>query len=169
MTTLQASFPGTYTYQKSSKLRIEASSGVGRQGGHTQTITPSLFYHPELSPYPPWFKEAVTQMRELLSLGENWNGYGEQPVHDSAFWRALGVLGDIGINGPRPDIVPTPDGGLQLEWMGAGFEIEVEIPPEGPAIIFISNPSGKETEHIARLRNGRIWRLLRYKITTIGA
>jgi hypothetical protein len=35
------------------------------------------------------------------------------------------------LNAPIPDIVPTPTGGLQLEWHTAGIDLEVEIGPEG--------------------------------------
>jgi hypothetical protein len=33
---------------------------------------------------------------------------------------------------PEPTVVPTREGGLQLEWRRSGVEFEIAVPPEGP-------------------------------------
>jgi len=108
----------------------------------------------------PWFRPTLDRMLGFLSLGEDWNGYGERPIHESAVKRAVDALNEICPDGPSPCVVPTPDGGVQIEWMTGGFEIEVEIPPSGPALVLIVDPSGQEIETTANARSGT-WELLR--------
>lgn len=116
----------------------------------------------------PWFHEVLARFRRLLVLGDNWNGYGERPVHESAVKRAVNVLDAVGAAGPRPDVVPTADGGIQIEWSGAGFEVEVEVPPVGPASVLVVDASGKETEMIAGARSSA-WRQLRAQVSAMAA
>ena len=116
----------------------------------------------------PWFLETIAQLLELLSLGDNWNGYGESAIHTSSVKRAVNVLDIIGREGPRPGVVPTSDGGIQLEWVGNGFEIEVEIPPSGGASVFVVDPQGNETEHLVAARS-KVWQELREHISGMGA
>ena len=104
----------------------------------------------------------------MLALGDNWNGYGERAVHKGALKRAVNVLDVIGVDGPCPDIVPTSDGGVQLEWASTDGEIEVEIPPVGLASVFIVDAAGEESEFLAGARN-EIWQQLRTHIAAMGA
>ena len=111
-----------------------------------------------------WFRPTLDRMLEFLSLQENWNGYGESPIHESAVKRAVDVLNEVCREGPCPSVVPTANGGVQIEWAVGGFEIDVEIPPSGPAAILIVEPSGQETETAATARSDA-WQLLRDQIT----
>ena len=111
----------------------------------------------------PWFRPTLHRMLRFLSLEENWNGYGERPVHESAVKRAVAVLDETCPDGPGPSVVPTAEGGVQIEWATGGFVIEVEIPPSGPAEIFVIDPSGQETETTATVRSAE-WGLLRDQI-----
>ncbi len=115
----------------------------------------------------PWFGETFTRFQTLLKLGENWNGYGEKAVHENAVKRALNVLEAIGTEGPAPWVVPTFEGGLQLEWTGNDYEIEVDIPPEGSASVLIVGPNNTETEHSVGSQS-EVWATLRELITEIG-
>lgn len=116
----------------------------------------------------PWFPETLNRLLELLSLGDNWNGYGESAVHTSSVKRAVNVLDAVGSEGPRPGVVPTSAGGIQLEWVGNGFEIEVEIPPNGAASVFVVDPLGNETERLVGTRS-TVWQELREHISGMGA
>lgn len=95
----------------------------------------------------PWFRTIRDRLQEYLSFKENWNGYGESPIQEGAVKRAVAVLDAIIFKEtPRPDVVPTSEGGIQIEWTYNGFEIEIEVLPTGPAQIFIVEPSGQEYE-----------------------
>jgi len=115
----------------------------------------------------PWFHQALRDFRRLLALDDNWNGYGERAVHEDAVKRAMNVLNVVGVDGPRPDIVPTSDGGVQVEWSADGSEIEVEIPPVGPASVFIVEASGEESEVSAGARNA-VWEQVRARVSEMG-
>lgn len=111
-----------------------------------------------------WFRPLIDRLLGFLSLEANWNGYGERPIHESAVKRAIDVLDHVCPAGPRPSVVPTAEGGVQIEWVGGGFEIEVEIPPSGPADVLIVDPSGAEFETTATARSCT-WGFLREKLT----
>ena len=111
----------------------------------------------------PWFRPTLDRMLEFLSLEENWNGYGERAIHTSAVKRAVDVLNTVCPDGPAPSVVPTSQGGVQLEWAAGGFEIEIEIRPSGPALLLIVEPSGQETERTAEARSSA-WGMLRGQI-----
>ena len=111
----------------------------------------------------PWFHPTLNRLLEFLTLEENWNGYGELPIHESAVKRAVDVLDSICSEGPAPSVVPTSQGGVQIEWAANGFEIEVEIPPSGPVALLMVEPSGQETELTAGARSSA-WGLLRDQI-----
>ena len=67
--------------------------------------------------------EAVSyqRAREALArcgcLCEDWDSYGARPIYTSVIRRAEWLLGLLEAAGePPPDVVPTSDGGIQLEW-----------------------------------------------------
>lgn len=157
-----------------SPWRPERASGV------SETVTPRA--QPTFGPerrevtlevsrellHRPWFRQTLKRFLRLMALRDNWNGYGERAVHEDAVKRAMSVLREVGVDGPPPDVVPTAEGGVQLEWAGAGWEIEVEVRPVGPAAVLIADPSGQELEHVAGARNP-VWQELRTRIAAMGA
>lgn len=159
----------------SESTRLRQSWGSYASEGVSETMTPAAGVVPgperreitlQISATlvkQQWFQPTLDRMLGFLSLGENWNGYGELPIHESAVKRAVDVLNEVCTTGPSPIVVPTSDGGIQIEWRTGGFEIEVEIPPSGPAEILIVDPSGHETETAATARSGA-WDLLRDQI-----
>lgn len=50
------------------------------------------------------------------SSSKNWDGYGADPVKDSAVDEAYSFLNLLPKDTPVPDIVAEPSGGLVLEW-----------------------------------------------------
>ena len=116
----------------------------------------------------PWFHPTLSQLASFLSLGNDWDGYGARPIHESAVKRAVAVLNTVCPTGPEPWTVPTTDGGVQIEWALGGFEIEIEILPTGPAQILIVEPSGEESEMSAFSDSIKTWELLRDRIAEMG-
>jgi hypothetical protein len=61
------------------------------------------------------------------------------------------------MSGPTPIVVPVCDGGIQIEWFYGGFEIEVEVPPSGPVLIYIAYPDGSSREYdVQRMDNSAL-------------
>ena len=147
--------------------RLETNASV------SETITPLVISALERQAPPPtliisprlaglrWFDQTFSQLTGFLSLGENWNGYGEHPIHGSAVKRAVAVLDAVCPDAPAPYVVPMSDGGVQIEWAAGGFEVEVEVPPTGPAQILIVEPSGREIEMSAPSSRSPAWGQLR--------
>lgn len=79
-------------------------------------------------PQHDWRKTLVRRLDELCSLPEGWDGYGALPV---AFSNANFVASLLGsacpINAPLPQIVPGPNGDLQIEWHSETSDIELHI------------------------------------------
>ncbi len=116
----------------------------------------------------PWFGETLVQLLDLLLLDDNWNGYGESAIEISSIKRAVNVLDVVGKQGRQPGVVPTMNGGVQLEWIGNGFEIEIEVPPTGPAEVQIVDPANNEEEYSIGSRSSR-WGQLRETISNMAA
>ena len=60
------------------------------------------------------------EFRRLLDLPENWNSYGALPISGAAIKAAESM-----------SIVPTCNGGVQLEWHINGHDIEIEFAQDG--------------------------------------
>ena len=115
----------------------------------------------------PWLRPILRRLLGFLDLGENWNGYGERPIHESALKRVVAVLDVVCPEGPVPDVVPTSDGGVQIEWSIGGHEIEIEVLPIGSAQIYLAEPSGSEREMAADASSTMVWGLLRNHVAQL--
>ena len=117
----------------------------------------------------PWFGEVSSRLCRFLSYGADWNGYGEKAISERAAIGTIVILHRIGIGGPKPVVVPVYDGGIQIEWYHSGVEIEVEIPPYGPASIYIARPDGSRVEDVVQQMDNPIWDELHEAITELNA
>ena len=69
---------------------------------------------------------------ELNLLKDNWDSYGGKPITELALVGADLLLKALsGIQAVEPFICPCSNGGLQLEWHRNGYDLEIEISPEG--------------------------------------
>jgi hypothetical protein len=76
--------------------------------------------------------DIVDRIKAIGELGPGWDGAGGLPVSDAALQMALGVLSEtMSSDSVAPEVVPTSDGGLQLEWHFAGVDLEVYVEPDG--------------------------------------
>lgn len=116
-----------------------------------------------LAPLPDWVGHAATVLTELLALPENWNGYGAQVIERPVVPVVLNFLAYVFAEGtpPLPDLVPTIDGGVQLEWHVGGFDLEVEFSPRtGVRAYFCDEAAGEEWEVPALSNPDRLGRAL---------
>ena len=91
-----------------------------------------------------WFHHLLWRLRSLLDLRPDWNGYGERAVHPASAKRVVALLNEISYVGETPAVVPLSDGGLQLEWHREGRNLEVEVPPSGPAVAWFYTPDEED-------------------------
>ena len=73
----------------------------------------------------PDYRPALAEFR---ALPENWNSYGAMPTTQTACEKLLAVVETLlPAKHPACAIVPTPQGGVQLEWHRGGIDAELEV------------------------------------------
>lgn len=100
------------------------------------------------TPEPAWLRESLQQLQRLLRLEPDWDSYGAKPIRLSTVSFALKTLDQIAPDSlPAPAIVPTPLGGVQLEWHERGVDIEIEVGSAYQATFYFADlDSGDEWE-----------------------
>lgn len=76
--------------------------------------------------------EASSKISRLLRLPRGWDGHhGETPTVIAGLV-ANGFIAELVIEGgPTPQITPSPDGGIDIEWLVRGTSVNVSVDPEG--------------------------------------
>jgi hypothetical protein len=99
---------------------------------------------------PPaaWFNNLLAEISQIGDLKENWDSYGARPIDPRCAEAAANLLWAVlDSSTPKPFVVPTSRGGIQLEWHRAGVDLELEI--ESPArvnVCFEDHREGTEQE-----------------------
>lgn len=85
-------------------------------------------------PTAPWVDPVLQQARALLTIQPNWNGHGAPAVEPKLVLAALEELSTfMPAEAAPPAVGPTATGGVQFEWHAGGWDIEVEVVPDGHA------------------------------------
>jgi hypothetical protein len=75
-----------------------------------------------------WQICVVEKLIEFTNLPQDWDGYGASPVKWDAGMFALNVLSQVMLpRTPVPQVVPSPVGGVQLEWHTNGVDLEFHV------------------------------------------
>jgi hypothetical protein len=111
--------------------------------------------------YPTWLDETLKGMWPFADLPDNWDSYGGVAPSREFLFQTLGMLKDTEeVNLPVPQTVPLSDGGVQLEWCGSDYDIEIAFSPlEGISILVtdsggdvVLEEEGVMSENVAVLR-----------------
>lgn len=111
-----------------------ASLGIRRMSfpGHDGELVIEIGGDP-----PAWITPTLENLGRLLAMPRNWDTYGAKRVDPacvvSAFETALAVMQD---ETPSPSVVPTSEGGVQLEWHIRDIDLEIEF--QSPSRILAS-------------------------------
>lgn len=82
----------------------------------------------EVSDPVSWLPSVLRRMEALLSLPDDWDRYGASRVQPVNAQRAFVLLSRIMLPAtPPPALVPTGNGGIQLEWHRAGLDVEILV------------------------------------------
>lgn len=77
---------------------------------------------------PVWLPDLLAEIAELGQLNENWDSYGARRIDPRCVEAAVNLLHAVlDVATPRPTVVPTSRGGVQLEWHRGGIDLEIEI------------------------------------------
>ena len=94
-------------------------------------------------PVLDWYVPVCRKLAGLLDLPRNWDSYNAPPIESQAIGRVLHILEEaIDLDMPRPAVVPTVKGGVQLEWHTNGLDLEIEIEPDSGGSIFYEHEKG---------------------------
>ena len=89
---------------------------------------------------------AARSINALLSLAPGWDSYNGLPTSEGAARKAINILSGLVSEAARfPAIVPTGDGGVQLEWHNNGWDVEIEVDPQGTVSAFVDNGAFSNT------------------------
>jgi hypothetical protein len=103
-------------------------------------------------PEPAWLYPALSRFQYLSRLDENWDTYGGSPLSDDAIYTALSIIARLlRDESAPPAIVPTSEGGVQLEWHRAGDELEIRVAPSGAISAFRCNEVAGEMAEIEQV------------------
>ena len=122
----------------------------------------------------PLFDSLRKQISGFGTLKRNWDSYGSKPIKGESIRAALKLLSCLSEELPvtiGEDIIPTaavpvPDGGVQLEWMLADSEIEVEFGVDGSisCLLVWKDDSEPRFEEFDNLRNDDVTGLITKQI-----
>ena len=125
---------------------ITSATGVQAEGPLTMAprLVPTLRVDgclPERLRDVAWILDTVNS---LLGLAEGWDGRHALAVTEAAAMAALVIAVRL-VDGHHlvPQIVPLPDGGLQLEWHVFGADVEIEVDGSGAPLGVVTDGAGQ--------------------------
>ena len=91
-----------------------------------------------------WLQQTITALIQLIWLPPDWSSDRPKKIETKAIENMLGLL--LAILDPDtipPAVVPTRQGGVQVEWHQNGIDLEIKALPAGQLEFFVS---GSENE-----------------------
>ncbi len=85
--------------------------------------------------------EVARQFEGMLSLESGWDGHDGRPIAPQTFDYALNLLVRLepAATRVRPQMVPLPHGGIQVEWHTRAGDLEIEMEGPGAARYFFED------------------------------
>ena len=94
-----------------------------------------------------WLPGTLRSLAGLPWSTDSWGSVGSKGTDERAVSRILSVLlAILDDNAPAPSVVPTWEGGVQVEWHGKEFDLEIEAMPSGGVDYFYHGPDGEIEE-----------------------
>ncbi|MGO8697447.1 MAG: hypothetical protein ACLQVY_06990 [Limisphaerales bacterium] len=133
-----------WSYVSSSKNWSVTNVGAISPNGYS-SLSPYQEPEPNLSP------RIVAKLNDLSLLKKGWDEGDALPIDAKALKSARNVLQSLGLVRPfqEPNIVPTFDGFLQLEWHKASRSLEFEYTPIGWSILGVNLVNAEHPYHPA--------------------
>lgn len=96
---------------------------------------------------PAWAPRTLRALNRILQVQRATRSAQRTPLDPSVSVSALRVLALImSDTTPAPAVVPTFDGGLQLEWHQGGTDLELSIEPDGALSAWCEHEDGQFVE-----------------------
>jgi hypothetical protein len=79
---------------------------------------------------PNWFHDRKQRLALMTELPANWDSFGARSPSTAAVRQAEDILVWFAVPGvPPPDVFPTSEGGVQIEWHINGLDAEIIVGP----------------------------------------
>lgn len=112
-------------------------------------------------PEPSWLYPILSRLQHLSRLGENWDSYSGHPPTDTSVFTTLAVVVRLlRDQGDVPAIVPTSEGGIQVEWHRDSGELEIRVGPDGELSAFRFDEQGRRAYDLEHVRLSDLSNLL---------
>jgi hypothetical protein len=89
---------------------------------------------------------AQRQIVQLMNLSPNWDDAGGLPASPQSAKMALALLVRIvsADNLATPQVSPTGNGGLDIEWLVSGNHLSLSVAPDGEIVLWANASDGSE-------------------------
>jgi hypothetical protein len=88
----------------------------------------------------PWEEPTVRRLARLYVLQASWDGADARPIPPDVLNMTQIVLRTLmRPTTLAPNVVPTVQGGIQLEWHARGLDVELEVLPTGRIEVLVSD------------------------------
>ncbi len=92
-----------------------------------------------------WFDPTIRALIALSWLPDGWNSYGAKRVKPRAIEKMLEtLLAILEPNASTPTVVPTSEGGVQVEWHRNQIDFEIEATSLGELSFFFKSPTEEQ-------------------------
>lgn len=113
---------------------IDHPTIVSARSGNIQLLVKGYTSAEQL---PVWLQPTVQGFADLLALPRGWDSYDAPKIKFAAVRSALDLLvATLKPQSPGPSVVPTVQGGLQLEWHIQGIDLEIRLDSPDKVDIF---------------------------------
>lgn len=94
---------------------------------------------------PKWYRQTTDGLYSILALGDNWDSYGANRFSPEIAKAVSDLLINImHINTPAPQLVPSANGNIQLEWHIGGIDLEIEVESLSTSYVFFEDERNEE-------------------------
>lgn len=98
------------------------------------------------SPAVAHLRKLTNTLSEFVNLPLGWDGYDGVPTSEAAALKALHILLSImSDESIPPALVPTSQGGIQLEWHSSGYDVEIEVRRDGRIECYVERDAKGES------------------------
>jgi hypothetical protein len=96
---------------------------------------------------PPWIRSVAQRIDYLLALTDDWDGNGSKALDFECAMEVINfLLSTAAHETPAPQLVPTSNRGVQVEWHLGGVDFEIIFEPNQPTRYFHIGPDEIERE-----------------------
>jgi hypothetical protein len=105
-----------------------ATTVYKRSGAAPQIQYEKFLAHYDAGTDRKWQVEVLKPLIKYVAMSQGWDSYGGLPLRSDAGFFALRVLNDVmRPRTPVPQVIPSPMGGVQLEWHEKDIDLELHI------------------------------------------